>query len=389
MPTGENRKSFCGMAFDGYFFYLTIPQERGIYKFNKDFTLVCTITTERSFVYICYDSSEHCFWASVDKNASVIFKLDCCFKEIDCLRLNEETKVTRITGLSHNCARNTLLVSFESAIAEVDKGNGHTRILREIYKGCFLGALSIAPYYAVVFRDGKTQEIVVYPADGCLIKRIYLPDEYRVVDILLYPCGGKCLSSPEIMILATNSCGSACVLRCVLDVCDINLYRCNFDICRACLKEGCCDKQECFDKEDCCDKDVCRDKDVCCGNEICCACRDKDCRDCECCVEQNICRLIESVALEEAGLAHILNAEGEKQQKAVQLSCSVSELLRVNKSVIRTINSVIQLEQILLGKLQAAIDLRDPPCRETPCQENKYCQKDKYCMSDRYCIADK
>jgi hypothetical protein len=60
--------------------------------------------------------------------------------------------------------------------------------------------------------------------------------------------------------------------------------------------------------------------------------------------------------LEEAGLAHILNAEGEKLQKAVALACSVDDLLKINKSVVTTINSVTQLEQVLLAKLQAVVD---------------------------------
>lgn len=108
-------------------------------------------------------------------------------------------------------------------------------------------------------------------------------------------------------------------------------------------------------------------KNLCRRNvDVCRACRKKEkCSD-DCCTEQSICRLIESIALEEAGLAHILNAEGEKLQKAVKLACSINDLLKVNQSIIRTINSVTQLEQALLAKLQAAIDLRDHPCCGNP-----------------------
>ena len=70
-------------------------------------------------------------------------------------------------------------------------------------------------------------------------------------------------------------------------------------------------------------------------------------------------------------MAHVLNAEGEKLQKAVKLACSVDDLLKVNRSVVRTINSVTQLEQSLLAKLQTAIDSRECSSCGCPCMENE------------------
>ena len=62
--------------------------------------------------------------------------------------------------------------------------------------------------------------------------------------------------------------------------------------------------------------------------------------------------MLASVAFEELGLAHIINAEGEKIQKAVCVSDSVCELIRVNDSVSKTITNITLLEQILLNKLE-------------------------------------
>jgi hypothetical protein len=62
---------------------------------------------------------------------------------------------------------------------------------------------------------------------------------------------------------------------------------------------------------------------------------------------------MQSIALQEAGLAHILNAEGEKIQRAAKIARRVDELLEVNRSVIDTINSVTQLEFTLVSKLNA------------------------------------
>ncbi|MEG2377541.1 MAG: isopeptide-forming domain-containing fimbrial protein, partial [Clostridia bacterium] len=62
--------------------------------------------------------------------------------------------------------------------------------------------------------------------------------------------------------------------------------------------------------------------------------------------------LIESVALEQTALSHILNAEGEKIQAALAMpSISVDMTLRVNASVRSMIDSVSRLEMVLSGKL--------------------------------------
>lgn len=67
---------------------------------------------------------------------------------------------------------------------------------------------------------------------------------------------------------------------------------------------------------------------------------------------QAITDLIESVALEETALSHILNAEGEKIQKMVALDGVTPEmLLAANKSVESMVNAVSRLDMILQSKL--------------------------------------
>lgn len=67
--------------------------------------------------------------------------------------------------------------------------------------------------------------------------------------------------------------------------------------------------------------------------------------------EQAISDIIESIALQETGLSHILNAEGEKIQKIVATATTPEELLAVNKSVESMVNAITRLEMILQGKL--------------------------------------
>lgn len=84
--------------------------------------------------------------------------------------------------------------------------------------------------------------------------------------------------------------------------------------------------------------------DLCCGEK-------KHC-------DNELCDIIESIALIENSLAAILCSESEKISRAVQIACSPKELVCVNDSVAKTITSVTMLEQVLIEKLNIALDKR-------------------------------
>ncbi len=68
---------------------------------------------------------------------------------------------------------------------------------------------------------------------------------------------------------------------------------------------------------------------------------------------QAVTDLIESIALEETALSHILNAEGEKIQAALAMECvDVGKLLEVNDSVTDMVHAVANLELVLKDKLE-------------------------------------
>lgn len=69
---------------------------------------------------------------------------------------------------------------------------------------------------------------------------------------------------------------------------------------------------------------------------------------------------MESVALVEAALSHILNAEGEKLQKVLEVSQDVDQILCANKEIGKTVISVTHLEQILYDKLALVSELCKP-----------------------------
>ena len=78
---------------------------------------------------------------------------------------------------------------------------------------------------------------------------------------------------------------------------------------------------------------------------------------------QAITDIIASIALEQTALSHILNAEGEKLQMVIAKSINVEELLCVNKSVNRMVDSITKLEFMLQSKLQLFDDCLCDSCR--------------------------
>ncbi len=79
--------------------------------------------------------------------------------------------------------------------------------------------------------------------------------------------------------------------------------------------------------------------------------------------EDAINQIISSIAMEELGLSHILNAEGEKLQYVLGtlsgssgLNPSVDELLQVNKSVQQTLSSAMQSQMFLQNKMASALN---------------------------------
>ena len=67
---------------------------------------------------------------------------------------------------------------------------------------------------------------------------------------------------------------------------------------------------------------------------------------------QAITDLIVSVALQQAALSHILNAEGEKVQKILSFDDLTPEtILQANRSVKSMVNSISNLESILTEKI--------------------------------------
>ena len=91
--------------------------------------------------------------------------------------------------------------------------------------------------------------------------------------------------------------------------------------------------------------------------------------------------IIASIAMEELALSHIVNAEGEKLQYVLgtlpggQRPCaSTQEILAVNKSVAEVLDTVMQSQMLLKGKLEKALAASGHrPAPEPPCPGGPDC----------------
>ena len=93
--------------------------------------------------------------------------------------------------------------------------------------------------------------------------------------------------------------------------------------------------------------------------------------------------IIASIAMEELALSHILNAEGEKLQYILgtlsgepKTCVGTQEILAVNKSVKELMDTVMQSQMLLKGKLEKALEAggcapSEPPC---PCGPDHSCE---------------
>ncbi|TJZ99680.1 hypothetical protein FA950_30105 [Bacillus thuringiensis] len=81
--------------------------------------------------------------------------------------------------------------------------------------------------------------------------------------------------------------------------------------------------------------------------------------------------LLSSIAMEEIGLSHILNAEGEKLQHFMkQKNQKICEYIAINRSVNDTLKTIVKSQLLLQLKLEEVNAIKDVENHEncTPCK---------------------
>lgn len=310
LPT-QCMQRYTAIAFDGCYYYITDGCKEEVQVFDTSLCYVNCIETCRSYTAICYDTQDNCFWAASSSAVGYIFKLNECMQEIDRIKIiSDKVCVGIITGISYCCDENCLLVTSGSIIYYVEKETGHARIMKKECDDHLITAV-VCAYPLVIYYYIKNcrQWCAIINRYGEKIEDTPLSGEYYVQSALLYPCKDHFGLFHVYELVQKHSCYNYVLnIRLPSRISEEICY-CNQELCDRCCKRH-CHKQGC--------------------NGI-----------------------LESIALQEASIAHILNAEGEKLQKVIAESSDVCELLAVNESVQKTIIKATHLEHVLYAKLDA------------------------------------
>ena len=313
-----------GIAFDGCYFYFTSPYTLEILQYDKCFHKLNCFKTARAYQSICYDRGCKCYWASAKDSCAKIFKLDHCFCEIDCINIQfDEDYFAEITGVSCGCSEEELYICFDQYIAIIEKINNPLPQIIQDGSPClyFTSVQCVNQDYLSSHTNQGAAEITVYSKKNELQLQCCLPEDYLIKD----------------MAVVYSDCNIASIYI-IVTKCDCYTYLMKCSLV-TCCEESCC-------------------------------CHDFFCSDIiwpvECAKGCN--EILRSIAWVENAIAHILNAEGEKIQKILEISDQPDEILSVNDSVNKTIVYITHLEQALYSKMQLAVELCDKVC-DKMCEE--------------------
>ena len=268
---------YQGMAFDGCCYYLTSKTKPQIVVLDHDFKITDCIKTCRQYTSICYDKADRCFWAAAEGCYYAIFKLDCHFQEVDRLSLGIYSGC--ITGVSHCCAADCLLVSTSSSILRVSKQGEKTKELRACRCVFVTGVCCVSPCYLYHYLDDGKQSLIAVCGEAAP-KPIALPNDF-LLKAVVYT--GEHQGAHQFdLLVQLHGCYPylyrVCLSHCTLGT----LAPCNRPG-HCCEQHPPCDCREPISLEDFCCFDLCGEKTAeHCGCE---QCQEKK-PFCDCCCEE-------------------------------------------------------------------------------------------------------
>lgn len=284
--------SFRGIAYDGYWFYLTVKDEKKITKCDMNFNQIECFITCRCYTYICYDLKDDCFWATDSEDVSCIYKLNSMFEEIDKISITiSGVRERKITGISYNYSSNRIDLSFANAIVSINKHClNDCRVLFCCNNKRIQGVTGIFSSHVTYSISRPRQEIRISHSCGKLIKRISVPSCFRVESIVSIPCR-KDNSKNHLYVLLTKCNGKQCVMEFI--VVDRRVFEHN-----------------------------------------------------KCC-----CEALECIASEEMMISHFLDVESDRLMKVIHCSNDIQEINEAKKELCNVIKKATNRELELVQKL--------------------------------------
>lgn len=328
------RSVYRGIAFDACRFYLTCPDRSQICQYDKCFKFKECTAVCRPYGPICFDPACGCFWALGAGEADRIYKLDRRLRETDCLVVQLPDFCGSITGLDCRDA-DRLLICGSFGKAEVSKSDGcAVSWIEKASEEMPCCAVASVPCGLVSAFDNKHIHGMIWQSGSCAeTTQCWLPDGCKIEDLAW--CGSECDGCLCLYVLLTRHRSYSYLMTCRF-----------CPVCGEPSREN--PQRGRRPEEPACNAHPDRGGPGGSTEE-----------------------LIRSIALVEAALSHILNAEGEKIQAVLCRCDDPCQIRQVNADVYKMVMGVIQLEQVLYAKLQTAVEMwninGDPcGCSRTP-----------------------
>lgn len=320
-------------------------------KWTKCTQAVETIALNQRYLCLCYDPAENCYWGISECEPCLIYRLDACFCEVGHFAISGAYQ-QRPTGICSGNCESGIWVCYPFQLAFMEKFGGKvTWHKNEDSRKINLGVLIQCECRVNCCYEGNRQVIEVLPSCGQESIELCVPKDYKFVGMVSCPCKVEARNCRFCLLLSK---------RCAKE---FMLAEYSVDFSQGLIKP-------------------------------CCPCQLVPCPPNPCphpCLHHcgGSYEIMHSIALEEAGISHILNAEGEKIQKAVAISNNIDDLICVNESVKRTLTQVTLLEGMLYSKLEALASCEDfchatkPPCPSplppVACCDSGGCNEPDFC----------
>lgn len=371
----ETSTNYYDIAYDDYKIYICSDNKQ-IHVVDDTHTILKSITTQYPYHTLCYDNSNSCFWAASPESPDVLFKLSDTLEDVTEIELSaQENRPSVIQCLFYDATSKHLFAAEHNRIYMINPV-GNFRLFYELKEltETPLKIFSLPDRFMCLTQSGQQVHLKQFSRangkvlDDQILGRITQANSFAATQIhLLHP-------DFSLLLLGEEQENGLSLFELKQELSDVQMQQLgrNF-MCSPfwVSPPGQANMNRTFPR--CPSPPPCPPCPPCpdCGENTS-SCGDSCCQN-PCCRHHACTQVIESVALTETSIAHILNAEGEKLQKAIACCSCINDLLKINESVLRTIVHSTQLEQMLFYKLDAV--LREENCGCQGCTPSCRCQE--------------